>query len=144
MNEPTPCTTCGASCPADANFCEACGSDLDMPVIVKNPCVSCQAEAVEITDDGWCQICGTKQPAPDDHVVDDHGWFAIVSDKGKVHRTNEDAGAVAPRPDGVVLVVCDGVSSTDASQDASQNAAREVAEVLSVLHARRGRRRVGG
>ncbi|MBT5753416.1 MAG: serine/threonine protein phosphatase, partial [Acidimicrobiaceae bacterium] len=85
----------------------------------RNPCVSCAAAAAEITDDGWCQICGTKQPAPEDHVVADHGWFAIVSDRGRVHRTNEDAGAVAARATGVALVVCDGVSSTDQSQHAS-------------------------
>lgn len=124
------CSTCGESCPVDANFCEACGTDLAAPAAPpKLPCVSCAADSVEITDDGWCQICGTKQPAPEDHVVADHGWFAMVSDKGQVHRTNEDSAAIAARASGVALVVCDGVSSTDESQNASQNA------VLSVIAA---------
>ena len=127
MGAPQNCATCGEECPADANWCEACGTDLDaVAEAPRNPCVSCAAAAAEITDDGWCQICGTKQPAPEDHVVADHGWFAIVSDRGRVHRTNEDAGAVAARATGVALVVCDGVSSTDQSQHASQNAARTI------------------
>lgn len=125
------CPTCGEPCPTDANFCEACGSDLAAPnVAPKADCVSCGADSVEITDDGWCQICGTKQPAPEDHVVADHGWFAMVSDKGVVHRSNEDSAAIAARPAGVALVVCDGVSSTDDSQNASQNAARSVIAAL--------------
>lgn len=126
------CSSCGETSPADANWCEACGADLDQaPPTPKTPCVSCNAASVEITDDGWCQQCGTKQPSPEDHVVADHGWFAIVSDRGRVHRTNEDAGAVAARANGVALVVCDGVSSTDESQHASQNAARSVIELVA-------------
>ena len=125
------CLNCGEECPVDANWCEACGTDLDaVQTPPKLPCVSCGADAVEVTADGWCQICGTKQPSPDDHVVADHGWFAIVSDRGRVHRTNEDAGAVAARPSGVALVVCDGVSSTDESQHASQSAVRTIIGVV--------------
>lgn len=126
-----PCPSCGEQCLTDANFCEACGVDLDAAETVpKQPCVSCNADAVEVTDDGWCQICGTKQPAPEDHVVADHGWFAVVSDRGRVHRTNEDAGAVAARPAGVALVVCDGVSSTDESQHAARAAVKTIVERL--------------
>jgi len=126
------CDNCGAVCPLDAKWCEACGTDLaasDVPE--KSRCVSCDAPGHEITDDGWCQMCGTKQPAPDDHVIADHGWFAMVSDRGRVHRSNEDAGAVAARPEGVALVVCDGVSTTDESQDASQNAVRTIIKLLA-------------
>ena len=130
------CNTCGEPAPEDANWCEACGADLDAAVVPpKNPCVSCSAPAVEITDDGWCQLCGTKQPAPEDHVVADHGWFAVVSDRGRVHRTNEDTGAVVARPTGAALVVCDGVSSTDESQHASQNAASAIIDQLAAASA---------
>lgn len=122
-----PCSACGEMCLLDANFCEACGVNLDAALAPpKEPCVSCEALAVEVTDDGWCQICGTKQPSPEDHVVADHGWFSVVSDRGRVHRTNEDAGAVAARPTGVALVVCDGVSSTDDSQHAAQAAVKTI------------------
>ena len=136
MADEQTCPSCNALSAADANWCEACGGDLDADAPApKNPCVSCQAIAAEITDDDYCQVCGTKQPAPEDHVVADHGWFAIVSDRGRVHRTNEDAGAVAARTTGVALVVCDGVSSTDASQDASQNAARTIISEIEAIDA---------
>lgn len=125
------CTTCGEQCPSDANWCEACGTDLDAAAVApKNPCISCSAATVEITNDGWCQVCGTKQPSPEDHVVADHGWFAIVSDRGRVHRTNEDSGAAAARKTGVALVVCDGVSSTEQSQHASQSATRTIIDIV--------------
>lgn len=124
------CSACGAVNAVDANWCEACGADLDAPPPRTEPCVSCGAKASEITDDGWCQLCGTKQPEPEDHVVVDHGWFAMVSDRGLVHRTNEDAGAVAERPNGVAMVVCDGVSSTDESQHASRNAATAIIDIV--------------
>ncbi len=132
------CTTCGEAAPIDANWCEACGSDLDAPVeappepayVATMPCVSCAADISEITDDGWCQLCGTKQPAPGDHVVDDQGEFAVVSDRGRKHRTNEDAGAVGATDDVLALVVCDGVSSTDDAHHASQAAAKAAVDVL--------------
>ncbi len=125
------CSSCVAQNAAEANWCEACGADLDAAAVAPRlPCVSCNAAGVEITADGWCQLCGTKQPVPEDHVVADHGWFAIVSDRGRVHRTNEDAGAVAARSSGVALVVCDGVSSTDHSQHASQSASRTIIEIM--------------
>ena len=135
---PRTCTTCGEVAPDDANWCEACGSDLDAPVetpaepayVATAPCVSCSADIAEITDDGWCQLCGTKQPAPGDHVVDDQGEFAVVSDRGRKHRSNEDAGTVGANDDVLALVVCDGVSSTDDSQHASQAAAAAAVEVL--------------
>lgn len=128
---PRICKQCGETCRAEANWCEACGFDLDaQPIAPKYPCISCQAAADEITDDGYCQVCGTKQPAPEDHVVADHGWFAVVSDKGKVHRTNEDAGAVRARATGVALVVCDGVSSTNEAQHAAQSASKMIADML--------------
>jgi len=132
------CTTCGEVAPDDANWCEACGNDLAAPVeapaepayVATVPCVSCNADMAEITDDGWCQQCGTKQPAPGDHVVDDQGEFAVVSDRGRKHRTNEDAGAVGANDEVLALVVCDGVSSTDDAQHASQAAAAAAVQVL--------------
>lgn len=137
MTERT-CTTCGEVAPLDANWCEACGSDLDAPVetppepayVATVPCVSCGADMSEITDDGWCQLCGTKQPAPGDHVVDDHGSFAVVSDRGRKHRSNEDAGAVGANDEVLALVVCDGVSSTDDAHRASQAAAAAAVDVM--------------
>lgn len=155
---PITCPSCDEAAPGDANWCEACGSDLVLPSAdtlgndpmnpangagiadaagetslppATDPCISCGAEPSDVTADGWCGICGTKQPAPGDHVVDDHGSFAVVSDRGRIHRTNEDAGAVGRNDaDQLALVVCDGVSSTDDSHHASQAA---VASALDTL-----------
>ncbi len=109
-----------------ARFCEACGAELE-PVdqaveaedeAATDRCVSCDAE--DSIDDGYCLICGYKQPAPRDHVEIDLGTLAGVSDRGRRHRHNEDAMAFAVVPNGGVVVVCDGVSTTDNSDTASQ------------------------
>lgn len=55
----------------------------------------------------------------------------MVSDRGRVHRTNEDAGAVAARSTGVALVICDGVSSTDESQHAARAAVQVIADLIA-------------
>lgn len=137
------CSSCDAVLVAGSAWCEACGADLGVstdggpePEVAQEstiewqPCTACGSGADEISDDGWCMVCGQKQPSPNDHVVDDHGWFAVVSDRGITHAHNEDAGAVAARDDGVALVVCDGVSSTDDSQHAARAAADLIAEAL--------------
>lgn len=153
VSVPSVCPACGEDAPEGANWCEACGTDLVLPgadapagigavsdadsapepvlTLATDPCVSCGAAPSDVTPDGWCGVCGTKQPAPGDHVVDDHGSFAVVSDRGRIHRTNEDAGAVGRNDAGrLALVVCDGVSSTDDSQHASQAAAASALEPL--------------
>lgn len=129
------CSSCGEDAPADANWCEACGADLDAvpepPAYVPTgPCVSCEATIDNITDDGWCQICGTKQPDPADHFVDDQSWFAIVSDKGRKHGGNEDAGAIGATETQMAMVVCDGVGSTSDAHQASQAAAVVARDVV--------------
>ncbi|MEO7420858.1 MAG: PP2C family serine/threonine-protein phosphatase [Ornithinibacter sp.] len=70
-------------------------------------------------------------------------WVAAVCDRGLRHTRNEDAVALAaaPEPGGhAVLVVCDGVSSSTASDVASLAAARAARDVLSA----RGRPTTGG
>lgn len=133
------CPNCSETAPFDARFCEACGSDLDptaaaapaaAPVaaapdpgpVATEPCVSCDADPSEI-DHGYCGACGTKQPSPRDHIEQDHGWYAAVTDRGISHHQNEDAMSVGSVDDSVILVVCDGVSSTDRPEEASQMAA---------------------
>jgi serine/threonine protein phosphatase PrpC len=59
------------------------------------------------------------------------GPVVAVSDRGRRHQHNEDAVAVGVGPDGaVVLVVCDGVSSTAGSAEASLAAADAARDVL--------------
>jgi serine/threonine protein phosphatase PrpC len=96
------CQTCGAATEADDRFCEACGAPLTPGVVV---------------DVG-------------DHREFDHGVAGGVTDRGLVHRRNEDAMRVARIGDVVVAVVCDGVSSSAAAADASDAAVTAGAAAL--------------
>jgi serine/threonine protein phosphatase PrpC len=141
---------CGAAAVAGDRFCEACGADLPFteavapapteespdtaPVAVAaagRPCASCGADASQIVD-GYCGVCGMKQPAPRDHIeVTDIG-VAAVTDRGRRHHRNEDAFALHRDADGrVVAVVCDGVSTTVNPDLASQAAADAALAVLT-------------
>ena len=95
-----------------------------------DPCVHCGADGNEIQD-GYCGTCGHKQPHPRDHLEIDLGAAALVSDKGKRHHLNEDAMAATLTNAGLVIVVCDGVSSTVAPETASQAAAEAAATSLT-------------
>lgn len=119
MTVPTACPTCGEPAPAGANWCEACGGDLAAEPAPT--CVACDRPGID--DDGYCTSCGHKQPDPRDHTELQVGAAAAVSDRGLRHHHNEDAVALGQLPGGVVLVVCDGVSSTAGSASASTAAA---------------------
>lgn len=122
------CPSCGQLSQASATWCEACGHELG---VEPNPaCVSCGEPAVE--GDGYCHSCGHRQPEPRDHVELADGSIVAVSDRGQRHHHNEDAVAVATTDDGtVILVVCDGVSSTPGSAEISAVAATAAAEALA-------------
>ncbi|MFE7125874.1 protein phosphatase 2C domain-containing protein [Streptomyces sp. NPDC057617] len=96
-------------------------------------CVACRAGRVDT--DGYCENCGHAQPRERDHVEQELGAVAAVSDRGLRHHRNEDAFAVssAALPDGspaVVAVVCDGVSSATRPDEASAAAAESANESL--------------
>ncbi|MGW2117723.1 PP2C family protein-serine/threonine phosphatase, partial [Streptomyces zhihengii] len=100
-------------------------------------CVACRAGRVDT--DGYCENCGHAQPRERDHMEQELGSVAAVSDRGLRHHRNEDAFAVSSTalPDGspaVVAVVCDGVSSATRPDEASAAAARAANErLLAVL-----------
>ena len=139
------CPACGAAVVAGDRFCEACGADLPFtepatPAAVATataaeeaqgpPCVSCGAPASQIVD-GYCGVCGMKQPAPRDHVEMEDEGVAAVSDRGRKHHRNEDAFALRRQGTGrIVAVVCDGVSTTVDPDVASQAAADAALAVL--------------
>jgi serine/threonine protein phosphatase PrpC len=87
-----------------------------------------------VTADGYCETCGRKVPAGDDHAEIDLGLVAGVTDRGLRHHRNEDAMAVATAQmaDGpaVVAVVCDGVSTSNRPDEASKAAAQAAMDVL--------------
>ncbi|MDQ1045650.1 serine/threonine protein phosphatase PrpC [Streptomyces sp. V4I2] len=96
-------------------------------------CVACRAGRVD--SDGYCENCGHAQPRERDHMEQDIGPVAAVSDRGLRHHRNEDAFGLgcAALPDGsaaVVAIVCDGVSSATRPDDASLAASRAASESL--------------
>ncbi len=111
--------------------------DRDRPA---GPCTGCRAEHYDHT--GSCVGCGMPSPRQDRFEAD-LGTVCVVTDRGLVHEHNEDSVAVAvldstvPGEPGVtVIVVCDGVSTSEDPQAASGAAARAgVAANLAALGA---------
>ncbi|MEV7321673.1 PP2C family serine/threonine-protein phosphatase [Streptomyces sp. NPDC093970] len=96
-------------------------------------CVACRAGRVD--DDGYCENCGHAQPRERDHMEQEAGPVAAVSDRGLRHHRNEDAFTLghAALPDNapaVFAVVCDGVSSATRPDEASLAASRAASESL--------------
>ncbi|MFI8833269.1 PP2C family serine/threonine-protein phosphatase [Streptomyces afghaniensis] len=96
-------------------------------------CVACRAGRVD--DDGYCENCGHAQPRERDHMEQESGPVAAVSDRGLRHHRNEDAFAIGSTalPDGSpasVAIVCDGVSSATRPDDASMAASKAASEAL--------------
>jgi serine/threonine protein phosphatase PrpC len=152
------CGPCGFVNEAASKFCEECGKPLDQSGVVTaaRACTACASTTFD--SDGYCQGCGTKAPSPRDHAVVNFGLLASVTDKGISHPINQDAVdsalfvgskvlsltgdiefledlidlANAPEYDRSVtralMVVCDGVSTSSAS-DVASAAAVSVARV---------------
>ncbi len=124
----------GLTCPAcgepaadeNARFCENCRAALRPETSPAKGAPGCHCANPDPDGDGYCQTCGMKlaEPiaAPEfEEQVD--GTLAVASDIGRRHPTNQDFGAVARREDGaVLLVVADGVSTSDNAEAASRAA----------------------
>ncbi|MEU0159936.1 protein phosphatase 2C domain-containing protein [Streptomyces sp. NPDC006261] len=96
-------------------------------------CVACRSGRVD--PDGYCENCGHAQPRERDHMEQELGSVAAVSDRGLRHHRNEDSFAISSTalPDGspaVVAIVCDGVSSASRPDEASAAAAVAANEAL--------------
>jgi serine/threonine protein phosphatase PrpC len=151
-----PCPACTAPVLAGARFCEACGGPLPAlataglataglataglataePPSVTGPVPArCRECAGSVDPDGYCTVCGVKAVPARDHMVEQpQPWVVSVSDRGRRHHRNEDAAAVAADQtpgSRAVLVVCDGVSTSEDSDVASLAAARAARDVLA-------------
>jgi serine/threonine protein phosphatase PrpC len=97
-------------------------------------CASCHEPVAN--DDRFCEACGAPQMPgvivdEVDHREIDTGIAAGVTDRGLVHRRNEDAMHVQLVGEGVVVIVSDGVSSSTAPDAASAAAAAAGAAKLT-------------
>ncbi|MDW4905860.1 protein phosphatase 2C domain-containing protein [Streptomyces sp. ADMS] len=96
-------------------------------------CVACRAGRVDL--DGYCENCGHAQPRERDHMEDEVGPLAAVTDRGLRHHRNEDAYAIShttlpDRAPALVAIVCDGVSSATRPDEASLAASRAAGNLL--------------
>ena len=148
---PGACRRCAAAVSGEDRFCPFCGTDLrirrggtaDVAARREAPrtCRDCggagrhappmpgRAPGVQ-----WCDRCGARLGESVDRVEVDLGVLAGISDRGLVHRRNEDAIAIGrvvaagDRPE--AAVVCDGVSSTHHPEEAARAAADATLDVL--------------
>ena len=108
-------------------------ADLATPPEGTRVCVACRAGRVD--DDGYCENCGHAQPRERDHMEQETGPVAAVSDRGLRHHRNEDAFGLGTTalPDGspaILAIVCDGVSSATRPDDASLAASKAATQSL--------------
>lgn len=154
----TRCPSCAASVARWEAFCEGCGAAL-VPSQVRPSAIvadevagprasamawtgpiegavvrSCTECGSPIAFDGYCEQCGARAPSERDHFSETPAsWAGGVCDRGVRHHRNEDAMALSAEPvpgSQAVLVVCDGVSSSDGAHVASLAAARAARDVL--------------
>ena len=116
-------------------FCEECGTPLvadASPAAQIRGCSKCGA--IEIDADGYCSNCGFRNITgeSDRFEVVLSNNLAGVCDRGLKHRQNEDFLALdtIKNSSTQILVVCDGVSSSQTPELASQTAAQTTCEFL--------------
>ena len=120
-------------------FCEECGTSLIVDATTNQTqaqikgCSKCGT--VEIDADGYCANCGFRNHSgePDRFEIVLSPQLAGVCDRGIRHHRNEDFLALntIENPSAQILVVCDGVSSSQTPELASQTAAKTTCEFLS-------------
>jgi serine/threonine protein phosphatase PrpC len=121
------CPKCLAEVAENQKFCEECGTQIQAPPPAEAPICHCPAGTAAPDDNGFCENCGFRvnllvQPSGAikfDYAPD----LGLVSDRGRHHPVNQDAGIVGRSLSGsVALVVADGVSSSDKADVASATA----------------------
>jgi PPM family protein phosphatase len=133
------CPNCGAAVILGDRFCEECGTPLAETVPYLDGCQKCGAPLEVIDTDGYCSNCGfrnlwiSENDRPERIEIIVQSNLAGISDRGLRHHQNEDAVACV-KIDGknaYVLVVCDGVSSSQTPGLASKFAAEIACKNIS-------------
>ncbi len=133
------CHQCGEIVTVNDNFCEGCGVDLvadSSPRQLDPQCQKCGASADLIDLDRYCSQCGFRQviaKADDSIELQPAPNLVGASDRGRRHHQNEDAIALSVvDPQTYILVVCDGVSSSQHPELAAQAAATACLEAIEI------------
>jgi PPM family protein phosphatase len=122
------CHQCGGKIAQSDRFCEECGVSLvqhPSPQSIENACQKCGAPPSKIDAERYCIECGFRQVeiSNDTIEIQPASNLAGASDRGRKHHQNEDAIALKIiDPDTYILVICDGVSSSQHPELASQAA----------------------
>src|SRR5271157_3933682 len=129
------CGICQAELQQGDRYCERCGTRVgaasDGQTRDRGACAACGAPPQAIDPDWYCTRCGARQRSPHDRSEVDLILAAGVSDRGRVHRRNEDSLHLqAAGETGVAAVVCDGISSSLSADRAAQRAANAAGAVL--------------
>ena len=92
---------------------------------------ACTACGGELGIDGYCLRCGQKARSLREHYeLAPTEWAAGVCDIGLSHARNEDALAIRAEGVRAVIVVCDGVTTSEDSDVASMEAVTAVCDLL--------------
>lgn len=97
-------------------------------------CTACRAAVV--VDDKFCEACGAAVLTPAERIAAqrvevDLAVAAAVSEQGPSHSRNEDAFRIERvGAEGVVVVICDGISTAASGDAAARAAAAAAADVL--------------
>lgn len=143
------CPTCQTSMLHGDRFCEVCGTPLaTISASIGQPagfagssgsggCQKCGAPKEAMSEDGYCNLCGFRNrpiAAATASIpplkISLSPSLAGVSDRGLRYPQNEDHLALWQTEQHHVLVVCDGVSSSNEPQLAAQTASQVACDVL--------------
>jgi len=124
------CPKCGTTVQVGDRFCEECGTALVADSAIPKStggCEKCGAGSEEIDAEGYCSNCGFRREARENDRIEVtcSPNLGGVSDRGLRHHRNEDylACAMVDQRNAYVLVVCDGVSSSQEPDLAAKAAA---------------------